>query len=504
MITIIFSTHKDEKYNNDFISHLKKTIGVDEFEILPYQNDNQYSLAEIYNKGIEKSKYDIVVCCHNDIILEKGWGKSLLKDFQNNPQYGIIGLAGSSVMPESGIYWEQMQQTMCGNVYHKIGDKPKYKSKFSPKFHNKLLDVVTIDGLFISFDKSKIKHKFDENIGKFHFYDHCFTIPNYLDGVKIGVTFSFEITHFSAGVPNDEFHQSRGLFLSKYSEQLPITLKPSFIQVDDLNIKIKNQPKVSIIILSKDRNDLLFQCISSITEITKYNNYEIIIADTGSKVEVINEIKNKILTEPKIKLVEYNYYNFAKINNDVVKNHISLDSELLLFCNNDIKLLNDSVSLMVKTYQDYNNTGTIGIRLHYEDNTVQHGGVLCAVTQKNELRFGHYEFGNYYNYSKSLNRSVFGNTGAFMMISKKIFLKCEMFNENYTECFEDVELSIKAILNGCENIYLGNGVAYHYESQTRKKDTLKQQREYNDMVTLLYPMVKDNLVKLEKYILLIN
>jgi GT2 family glycosyltransferase len=159
---------------------------------------------------------------------------------------------------------------------------------------------------------------------------------------------------------------------------------------------------------------------------------------------------------------------------------------------------------MVKTYQDYNNTGTIGIRLHYEDNTVQHGGVLCAVTQKNELRFGHYEFGNYYNYSKSVNRSVFGNTGAFMMISKKIFLKCEMFNENYTECFEDVELSIKTILNGCENIYLGNGVAYHYESQTRKKDTLKQQREYNDMVTLLYPMVKDNLVKLEKYILLIN
>ena len=37
----------------------------------------------------------------------------------------------------------------------------------------------------MSFDKTKCKHFFDESIGKFHFYDHLFCIPNYLDGVKI-------------------------------------------------------------------------------------------------------------------------------------------------------------------------------------------------------------------------------------------------------------------------------------------------------------------------------
>jgi hypothetical protein len=37
--------------------------------------------------------------------------------------------------------------------------------------------------LFMVFDKNKIKHKFDQSYGKFHFYDHGFCTPNYIDGV---------------------------------------------------------------------------------------------------------------------------------------------------------------------------------------------------------------------------------------------------------------------------------------------------------------------------------
>ena len=74
----------------------------------------------------------------------------------------------------------------------------------------------------MSFDKTKIKHKFDETIGKFHFYDHGFAVPNYLDGVKVGVTTSFDITHESVGMPNDEFYTSKTKFLEKYITYLPI------------------------------------------------------------------------------------------------------------------------------------------------------------------------------------------------------------------------------------------------------------------------------------------
>ena len=112
MITIIYSTHKDQEYNKKFQQHLLNNVGVKDVQILEYVNHNQYSLAQVYNSGITQSIYDIVCCIHNDIKLEKNWGKKLLDDFSNNPEFGIIGKAGSCYFPESGVYWERMNQTM--------------------------------------------------------------------------------------------------------------------------------------------------------------------------------------------------------------------------------------------------------------------------------------------------------------------------------------------------------------------------------------------------------
>jgi hypothetical protein len=211
MITIIYSTHKDAKYNSVFKKHLETTVGLKNTQILEYQNNNEFSLAQIYNRGIGESIYDIVVCLHNDVKLEQGWGKKLIKDFENNPDYGIIGKAGSCYFPESGVYWERAPFTMVGHVYHHPDGQNKWINKYSAKVPF-LIPVVTIDGLIMAFNKTKIKHTFDETIGKYHFYDHPFCLANYLDGVKIGVTFSFEITHKSIGKPNDEFYLSKDVF----------------------------------------------------------------------------------------------------------------------------------------------------------------------------------------------------------------------------------------------------------------------------------------------------
>lgn len=221
MITIIYSTHKDENYNNKFKQHLLQSVGLKDVQILEYTNHNQYSLSQVYNRGISESIYDIVVCCHNDIKLEKNWGKNLLEDFSKNPDFGIIGKAGSCYFSETGVYWDKMHQTMVGQVYHHPEGQKKWLSKYSIK-SPELIPVVTIDGLFISFDKTKIKHKFDESIGKFHFYDHLFCMPNYVDGVKIGVTSSFDITHESVGQPNQEFWESREKFVQKWGDKLSL------------------------------------------------------------------------------------------------------------------------------------------------------------------------------------------------------------------------------------------------------------------------------------------
>jgi GT2 family glycosyltransferase len=503
MITIIYSTHKDENYNVKFKQHLEKTIGIKDFEIFEFQNNNQYSLAEVYNLGISHSKNNIVVCCHNDIKLENNWGKKLLDDFENNPDFGIIGKAGSCYFPESGVYWERMNLTMVGQVYHHPQGKKKWLNKYSTKLPF-LVPVVTIDGLFISFDKRKIKQTFDESIGRFHFYDHLFCLPNFLDGVKIGVTSSFEITHESVGMPNEEFFETKEKFIKKWGHKLPLDLKPEKILVEKIKpTNLKNIKKIAIIIPTKGKLDILFNCINSFIEHCDSSYYEIFIADTGSSdnekqriKEFIEDNKEKVT----IHFIEYNYYNFAKINNDVVKNHVSDDFEFLLFCNNDIKILNNVIQEMVTIFKENKNTGTVGCRLHYEDNTIQHNGILVFYDSKKNLRITHKNLFNYYNYKTGLENTI-GNTAALLMVRKSTFEKIGKFNESYINCFEDVELNLKTIILGYKNYTTNKAVAYHLESMTRKevennKNTLTDANKIRKFIT-------ENINKLKKYIIII-
>jgi len=503
MITIIYSTHKNQDYNKKFKQHLIQTVGLKDVQILEFVNHNQYSLSEVYNSGITESIYDIVVCCHNDIKLEKNWGKKLLQDFSNNPEFGVIGKAGSCYFPKSGVYWERMHYTMVGQVYHHPEGQKKWVNKYSTKLPF-LIPVVTIDGLFISFDKTKIKHRFDETIGRFHFYDHLFCLPNYLDGIKIGVTSSFEITHESVGQPNQEFWESKEKFIEKWGHYLPLDLKPNNVYVPKVKEKpIKNVGKVAIIIPTKGKLDLLFKCIDSFYEFCDTNMFEIFIADTGSLLEEKNSIKEKIKNYNNIKLIEYDYYNFSKINNHVVKNHISDDFEFLLFCNNDIEIKSNVVYGMLKTFKENPKTGTVGCRLHFSNNTVQHDGISVLMkTSSKSFLVDHLMRETYYKYSIG-NTEVGGNTAALMMVRKNLFLKFGGFNEDLRHCYEDALFNLQLVKNGYINYCNCDYVAYHHESQTRNtEDTKKEMAE--DFNQTLYPFIKENFEKLKKYIIVTN
>jgi GT2 family glycosyltransferase len=502
MITIIYSTHKDKEYNDKFKTHLLNSVGLDNVQILEYQNNNQYSLAQVYNSGITESIYDIVVCCHNDIRLEKGWGVKLLEDYSKFPEFGIIGKAGSCYFSDSGVYWDRLQTTMVGQIWHHPPGQNKWINNYSVKLPF-VVPVVTIDGLFISFDKNKIKHSFDETIGKFHFYDHCFCLPNYMDDVKIGVTSSFEITHESIGRPNTEFYETKIKFLEKYKSILPLDLKPSFIYGTKEKVEYnKKLGKVAVVIPTKSNLDLLFQCINSFYEFSDSRFYDFFVADTGSSEEEKQEIR-KFIQDKNIKFIEYNYYNFAKINNDVVTNHIGKDYQYVLFCNNDIKLMSDVVGGMLNVFKNKPRVGTVGCRLHYGDNTIQHDGVLIYLkTTTKEIFTTHQNKLAYYKFTKDVSTCI-GNTAGLMMININTFKQIGMFNEMYNECFEDVELNLNLSIRGLENYFLGTHCAYHFESKTREieKSQTKMMDDYNG---ILIPFLQKNLQKLKNKIYFTN
>lgn len=244
MITVVYCTKKPNKKHTD---HLVKTSGLHKhIEVIEIVNNSDQtsswfnggsSLTEAYNRGLKMAMYDIVVFCHDDIEIEtKQWGVKLLKQFSKNPEYAIIGVAGSKNMPVSGKWWEDPKK-MYGRVKH-TKDGKSWLSSYSNDLGQELEEVVNIDGVFFAIDKTKIKKEFDESVKGFHFYDVTFSFENYLNGAKVGVSTMIRVNHHSIGITNDEWEKNRIIFADKFSSQLPANIKRELRKGEKLNVLI--------------------------------------------------------------------------------------------------------------------------------------------------------------------------------------------------------------------------------------------------------------------------
>ena len=220
MITIGYSTRK---HNPELIEYFKKSCGGGKnVEVIEKINNGDKSLAVVYNEILNESKNILVVFCHDDIEFDtNNWGEKLSKLFKRNPEYGIIGIAGTTDMID-GRWWT-MRESMTGIVSHKHEGK-KWTNTYSPDQGNKLKEVVVLDGLFFCVDKEKIKNNFDEEFEGFHFYEIPFCFSNYLSGVKLAVTTMIRVTHMSIGQTNDQWEKNKLQFENKYGNSLPIRL----------------------------------------------------------------------------------------------------------------------------------------------------------------------------------------------------------------------------------------------------------------------------------------
>lgn len=216
MITIGYSTREP---NSKLKEYFIKSSGFKKNKVIEKVNRGDKSLSQIYNEILEESETDIVVLCHDDITFDtNAWYPKLLSHFQKS-DFGILGVAGTTYMPESGQWWQDRRK-MLGIVNHQQGSN-KWESKYSEPFGNEIKDVIVVDGLFIAVHKKRVKKKFDEDFKGFHFYDIPFCFENFLEGVKVGVITNIRLTHQSIGATNQQWDDNRKLFVEKFSTNLP-------------------------------------------------------------------------------------------------------------------------------------------------------------------------------------------------------------------------------------------------------------------------------------------
>jgi hypothetical protein len=222
MITVVCSSQHPL---DEFEKHVIKSSGLhNKIQFLGYENKGQFSLTEIYNRGLKDAKYDIIVYLHHDLTIEtKQWGNKLIKLFEKNPEYGIIGVAGTKYMPSSGKWWENPRK-MYGRVAHTYEGKT-WLSTYSDDLGQEIEETVIVDGVFFAVDKTKIKKQFNEEVKGFHFYDVSFCFENYLENVKVGVTTVIRVNHQSIGMTNEQWESNRQIFAERFKDNLPVSIK---------------------------------------------------------------------------------------------------------------------------------------------------------------------------------------------------------------------------------------------------------------------------------------
>ena len=223
-ITVIFCSKKNGEENKGFIDHIKETCGCD-LNVICVHNPDGISISKIYadmtvNDDIETN---IIVYIHDDIeFLRKGWGKEILRLFNENEKYGIIGVAGSAQFDENGAWWNYEKK--FGQVLHRWEGK-SWLTAFSPLLDKDLQEVAVIDGLFIAIHKKRISENFSREIESFDFYDIHFCLSNLLKKkCKIGVTTNIRVAHNSIGKLKDSWYKNREIINEEFGRKFPIDI----------------------------------------------------------------------------------------------------------------------------------------------------------------------------------------------------------------------------------------------------------------------------------------
>lgn len=141
--------------------------------------------------------------------------------------------------------------------------------------------------------------------------------------------------------------------------------------------RLSKEPKVEIVIPTRDRLEITRLVIKPILEKTAYKNYLITIVDNGSVEPETIAWFEEVSLSPQVSILrDENPFNYSALNNKAVAQS---DAEIIALVNNDIEILSSGwlrkmVSLAVR-----HDVGCVGAKLYYPDNSIQYAGVIIGI-----------------------------------------------------------------------------------------------------------------------------
>jgi glycosyltransferase involved in cell wall biosynthesis len=246
-------------------------------------------------------------------------------------------------------------------------------------------------------------------------------------------------------------------------------------------------PRVSLVVPTRDRVDLLRTCVDSITRLTRYPDYGLVVVDNNSTDPETLEYLRAIDGNGLVRVVrDPSPFNYSRINNAAVR---ASDGAIIGLVNNDIEAihadwLDEMVGHAVRPA-----TGAVGAMLYYPDDRIQHAGVVIGLGGV----AGHAYVGLPRGYPGQQNRGLLAQnltavTAACLLVRREVFDEVGGLDETLEVAFNDVDFCLRIAERGYYNVWTPWAALYHHESATRGYEDNPEKkarfsREVNAMVT---------------------
>lgn len=222
-------------------------------------------------------------------------------------------------------------------------------------------------------------------------------------------------------------------------------------------------PRVTIIIPTKNRADLLAGCLKSIKRKSSYPNIDVVVIDHESDDE---ETRSFLAGTKDCRVIRHEgEFNFSRMNN---LGAAHAEGDHFLFLNNDTEVVTpDWIEAMVE-HSQRDEVGAVGAKLVSPDGHVCHAGDVLGLGGIAGHAFDGLPVNDagYFGLAQVI-RNVSSVTAACMMVRRKVFEELGGFDERLRVEFGDVDFCLRANERGYRVVYTPYAVLNHFEGATR-------------------------------------
>ena len=230
-----------------------------------------------------------------------------------------------------------------------------------------------------------------------------------------------------------------------------------------------NPMRVSIVIPTRDRPDLLRTVTNGVLSTTVPGPHELIILDHATTDPEALALLDQLRQDPKVQVIRVDGpFNFAAMNNRAAQ---AATGDVLLLLNNDIEVIEPGWLGEMAAHAMRPDVGAVGARLLARDGTLQHGGIaLGPEGRATHLFRGAPRSDPGYDGMLAITRDVGAVTGACLAIRRDVWHRVGGMDESFPVTWNDIDLCQRVRHAGLRVIWTPHAVLTHLEGATRDSD----------------------------------